>query len=316
MRGVWLEEGVLSLRGDLPRPNAGENEAIIRVLCAGICSTDHGLISGMFPYVGVIGHEFVGVVEDGPESVAGQRVVGEIVAACRQCAVCQQGRTSHCPHRTVLGITNRNGAFAEYMTLPVENLYVVPESVSTEIATFTEPLAAALQILEQVNITSEDRVLVVGSGKLGQLIARTLMLTGCVLSCVGRNERTLSLLPKSGESYYVGELPDTKFDIVVECTGDAQGFDIARRSVRPRGTLVLKSTYPGTLGVDFTSLVVDEVTIVGSRCGPFEKAIHLLDSGQVNLAPLIDHTFPLSQALEALSHSRKSGTLKVLLDMR
>jgi len=167
MRGVWLENGAVSLRADLPHPKARENEAIIRVLYAGICSTDHGLISGMFPYVGVIGHEFVGVVEDGPEFVAGQRVVGEIVAACRQCAVCQQGRRSHCPHRTVLGITNRNGAFAEYMTLPVENLYVVPESISTEIATFTEPLAAALQILEQVNITPEDRVLVVGSGKLG-----------------------------------------------------------------------------------------------------------------------------------------------------
>ena len=316
MNGVWLEDGVVTFRDDLPYPNAGENEAIIRVLCAGICSTDHGLISGMFPYVGVMGHEFVGVVEDGPESVAGRRVVGEIVAACRQCQVCQQGRTSHCPHRTVLGITNRNGAFAEYTTLPVENLYVVPESVSTEIATFTEPLAAALQILEQVNITPEDRVLVVGSGKLGQLIARTLTLTGCALSYVGRNQRTLGLLPKRGESYQVEELPDTQFDIVVECTGNAQGFEIARRAVRPAGTLVLKSTYPGALEIDFTSLVVDEVTIVGSRCGPFAKAIHLLESGQLDLSALIDQTFSLNQGIEALSQSRRAGTLKVLLDMR
>jgi len=215
-----------------------------------------------------------------------------------------------------LGVTNRNGAFAEYTTLPVENLYVVPESVSTEIATFTEPLAAALQILEQVNITSEDRVLVVGSGKLGQLIARTLTLTGCALSYAGRNQRTLGLLPKRGESYQVEELPDTQFDIVVECTGNAQGFEIARRAVRPAGTLVLKSTYPGALEIDFTSLVVDEVTIVGSRCGPFAKAIHLLESGQLDLSALIDQTFSLNQAIEALSQSRRAGTLKVLLDMR
>jgi threonine dehydrogenase-like Zn-dependent dehydrogenase len=316
MNGVWLENGVVSLRDDLPHPNLGENEAIIRVLCAGICSTDHGLISGMFPYVGVIGHEFVGVVEEGPESVAGRRVVGEIVAACRQCAVCQKGRTSHCPHRTVLGITNRNGAFADYTSLPAENLHVVPESVSTEIATFTEPLAAALQILEQVHITSEDRVLVVGSGKLGQLIARTLMLTRCSLTGVGRNRRTLDLFPQHVEVMHVEQLPDVQFDVVVECTGNTQGFDIARRAVRPRGTLVLKSTYPGSHDVDFTSLVVDEVTLVGSRCGPFAKAIRLLESCQFDLSTLIDHTFPLSQAVEALSHSRKSGTLKVLLDMQ
>jgi 2-desacetyl-2-hydroxyethyl bacteriochlorophyllide A dehydrogenase len=270
----------------------------------------------MFSYVGVIGHEFVGVVEEGPESVAGQRVVGEIVAACRRCTVCQQGRTSHCPHRTVLGITNRHGVFAEYTTLPVENLYVVPETVSTEIATFTEPLAAALQILEQVHIASEDRVLVVGSGKLGQLIARTLMLTGCSLTCVGRNQRTLALFPQHADSMHVDQLPNIHFDVVVECTGNAKGFEIARRAVRPRGILVLKSTYPASLEIDFTSLVVDEVTIVGSRCGPFAKAIRLLESGQVDLSPLIDHTFPLSQAVEALSQSRKSGTLKVLLDMQ
>ena len=316
MNGVWLENGVVSLRADLSFPRQGENEAIIRVLCAGICSTDHGLISGMFPYTGIIGHEFVGVVEEGPASVAGQRVVGEIVAPCRRCAVCQTGRTSHCPHRTVLGITNRNGVFSDYTALPVENLYVVPENVSTEIATFTEPLAAALQILEQVPITSANRVLVVGSGKLGQLIARTLILTGCELICVGRNEQTIGLFPEKAESCQVEQLLDTQFDIVVECTGNAAGFEVARGAVRPKGTLVLKSTYPGSLNVDFTSLVVDEVTIVGSRCGPFAKALRLLESGDVDLSPLIDYTFPLSQAMEALSQSRKSGTLKVLLDMR
>ena len=316
MNGVWLEDGIVSLRDDLPHPIGGENEAIIRVLCAGICSTDHGLISGMFPYVGVIGHEFVGVVEEGPESVAGRRVVGEIVVACRRCLVCQKRRTSHCPHRTVLGITNRNGAFAEYIALPIENLYVVPESVSTEIATFIEPLAAALQILEQVHITSEDRVLVVGSGKLGQLILRTLMLTGCALSCIGRSKRTLILCPKRVELYHVEQLPDTQFDIVVECTGNSEGFKIARHAVRPAGTLVMKSTYPGALEIDFTSLVVDEVTIVGSRCGPFVEAIRLLESGHVDLTALIEHIFPLSQAIDALSQSRQAGMLKVLLDMR
>ncbi len=315
MNGVWLEDGVVSLRTDLPDPNAEENEAIIRVLCAGICSTDHGLISGMYPYTGVLGHEFVGVVEQGPDSLIGERVVGEIVAACWNCEACGKGRASHCPHRTVLGITNRNGVFADYTSLPVENLHVVPEPVSTDIATFTEPLAAALQILEQVHITSGDRVLVVGSGKLAQLIARVLTLTGCELTCVGRNERTILLFPDTAESYTVDHLPDMQFDVVVECTGNAQGFEIARRMVRPRGTLVLKSTYPGALEVDFTMLVVDEVTIIGSRCGPFGAAVRLLESGHVDLSPLIEHRFPFDQSLEALRESRKPGTLKVLLDM-
>ncbi len=315
MNGVWLEDGIVSLRDDLPFPIAGEREAIIRVLSAGICTTDHGLIDGMFPYVGVIGHEFVGVVDKGPESVSGRRVVGEIVSACRRCVACHKGRTSHCPERTVLGITNRNGVFAEYTALPVENLYVVPESVSTEFATFIEPLAAAMQIIEQVHITSSDSVLVVGSGKLAQLVVRTLLLTGCVLSCVGRSKRTLALCPKEVEMYRVDQLQDTQFDVVVECTGNAEGFKIARQAVRPAGTLVLKSTYPGELEIDCTSLVVDEVTIVGSRCGPFSAAIRLLESGYVDLTALIDGTFPLNLAIEALSQSRRPGTLKILLDM-
>ena len=316
MTGVWLENGIVSLRHDLPYPSAAEGEAVIKILCAGICSTDHSLIAGMIPYVGVLGHEFVGLVEEGPKELINKRVVGEIVAACRQCASCKQGRTSHCPYRTVLGITNRNGVFAEYITLPVENLYLLPESIPTEIATFTEPLAAAAQILKQVKIKCDNKVLLVGSGKLAQLIARVLLLKGCNLHCTGRNPRTLDLFPQNVKACHIDDIAENDFDVVVECTGNAAGFEVARQAVRPQGTLVLKSTYPGTFAVDLTQLVVDEITVVGSRCGPFRPAIELLELGNIDLSILIDQRFQLSQAMNALRISQTPGILKVLLDMQ
>jgi len=314
--GVWLENGIVALRHDLPYPSAAEGEAVIKILCAGICSTDHSLIAGMMSYVGVLGHEFVGLVEEGPKELLNKRVVGEIVAACRQCATCKQGRTSHCPYRTVLGITNRNGVFAEYITLPVKNLYLLPDSIPTEIATFTEPLAAAVQILKQVEIEYDNKVLVVGSGKLAQLIARVLLLKGCNLHCTGRNPRTLAIFPKNAKACHVDDMYANDFDVVVECTGNAAGFDVARRALRPRGTLVLKSTYPGTFAVDLTRLVVDEITVVGSRCGPFSSAIELLALGNIDLDILIDQRFQLNQAMNALRMSQNPGILKVLLDMQ
>ncbi|HEY3052996.1 MAG TPA: alcohol dehydrogenase catalytic domain-containing protein [Thermoanaerobaculia bacterium] len=288
MRGLWLEDRQLRLRDDLPKPER-EGEVTVRVLLAGICNTDIELTRGYYPFAGVPGHEFVGEVD-------GKRVVGEINASCGRCEACRAGRRTHCENRSVLGIINRHGAFAEFLTLPAENLHVVPDEITDEEAVFTEPLAAALEIQAQVRITSDDRVLVVGAGKLGRLIAQTLALTGCKLTVVGR-----------------GSLPSGKFDIAVECTGNPEGFSIARKALRPRGTLVMKSTYTGDLTINAAALVVDEITLVGSRCGPFAPALQLLAEHKVDVSPLVDAIYPLDDAVAAFEHAQRRGALKCII---
>jgi threonine dehydrogenase-like Zn-dependent dehydrogenase len=289
----------------------------VRVLRAGICNTDLELIKGYYPYTGIIGHEFVGIVEQGPKQLINQRVVGEINAACGNCRFCRRGQPTHCENRTVLGIVNRNGAFAEYLSLPIENLHLVPENVSTAAATFTEPIAAALEIQQQIQISKDDRVLVVGDGKLGQLIAQTLALTGCELLVVGRHEdKLINLAGKGIKTGLADSVTDRYFDISVDCTGNPEGFNIARRALRPRGKLILKSTYAGNLSLDASSLVVDEITLIGSRCGPFVPALELLATGKVDVQYLIDSSYPLSQGLEAFEKAKTKGVLKVLLEMR
>jgi threonine dehydrogenase-like Zn-dependent dehydrogenase len=244
----------------------------------------------------VPGHEFVGVAESGP--LRGKRVVGEINASCGSCEACAHGRRTHCERRTVLGIKDRNGAFAEYLTLPVGNLHVVPDHLETELAVFTEPLAAALEIQEQRRIGAADRVLVVGNGKLGRLIAASLALTGCKLTVIGREH---------------DEIAPRSFDVVVECSGSADGFALARTAVRPRGTIVMKSTYAGDLTFNASSLVVDEITLLGSRCGPFEPALQLLAEQKIDPRPMIHARYPLSDVNAAFAHAEKPGVLKVLL---
>ncbi|HEY9617075.1 MAG TPA: alcohol dehydrogenase catalytic domain-containing protein [Microcoleaceae cyanobacterium] len=316
MKALWLENKQLRFRTDVPTPEVPAEEALVRVLRSGICNTDLELLRGYYPYRGIPGHEFVGVVEQGPEQLLGQRVVGEINAVCGQCRFCQQEQPTHCERRTVLGIVNRNGAFAEYLTLPVTNLYPVPNHVSTDAATFTEPLAAALEIQQQVQVQPTMRVLVVGDGKLGQLVAQTLALTGCDLLVVGRHAEKLAHLEE--RQIHVGfadAVSDRSFDLAVECTGNPEGFAIAHRALRSRGTLVLKSTYAGHLTIDASALVVDEITLIGSRCGPFAPALELLRTEQVNVLPLIQARYPLSEALQAFDHARQRGMLKVLLDI-
>jgi len=316
MKGLWLENQQLQLRSQLPIPEPPEGEALIRVLRAGICNTDLELLRGYYPYSGILGHEFVGVVERGPESLQNQRVVGEINAACGECRFCRKGQPTHCENRTVLGIVNRNGAFAEYLTLPVKNLYAVPDTITTDMATFTEPVAAALEIQEQVPITPGDRILVVGDGKLGQLVAQTLALTGCDLLAVGRHRDKLENLESLGiKTGFADAVTNGQFDIAVECTGNPEGFTIARRALRPRGTLVLKSTYAGHLTLDISSLVVDEITLIGSRCGPFPKALELLAQNKINVNPLIQAKYPLDEAIAAFEHAQRRGVLKVLLEI-
>ena len=313
MRALWLEDNKISLR-DIPQPHK-INEALIKIRKAGICSTDLELVKGYYPYTGILGHEFVGeVVEANDASWIGQRVVGEINAVCNKCEQCLNGRPTHCENRTVLGIVNRDGTFAEYTTLPIANLHRVPDSVSDEMAVFTEPLAAALEIQEQVQINPTDRVLLVGAGRLGQLIAQTLALTGCDLRVVARHAHQQDLLKKRGIRIISKEdIKPWRWDVVVEATGSPSGFSLARQAIRPRGTLVLKSTYKGELNVNFSSIVVDEINIVGSRCGPFEPALRLMESKQVDPTVLIMDEFELSDALKAFERAAGAGVLKVLV---
>ena len=316
MYAIWLENKELSVREDIPVPGRLSGEALIRVLRAGICNTDLELTRGYYPFAGVLGHEFVGLVEEGPDEWVGQYVVGEINAVCGKCTSCLDLRRTHCTNRTVLGIYNRDGVFAEFAAIPIENLHVVPSILSIDAATFTEPLAAALQIQSQLKIDKRDCVMVLGAGKLGQLIARSLALTGCDLHVFDRNESKLNVLSNMGISTgYVDTIPDSVFDISVECTGSPDGFNIARRSLRPLGTLVMKSTYASNLTLDVSDLVVDEITLIGSRCGPFDLALDMLINKQIEVEDLIHARYPLREGLDGFETAKQPGILKVLLDI-
>ena len=314
MKALWLENNQLSLR-DISQPRKA-NEALVKIRKAGICSTDLELVKGYYPYTGILGHEFVGEVVDAQDvSWIGQRVVGEINVVCGICEQCLNGRSTHCENRTVLGIVNRDGTFAEFTTLPITNLHHVPESVPDEMAVFTEPLAAALEIQEQINIKPTDRVLLVGAGRLGQLIAQTLALTGCDLRVVARHSYQQNLLNARGIQVIAEEeIQPWRWDVVVEATGSPGGFVLARKAIRPRGTLVMKSTYKGEMNVNFSSLVVDEINIIGSRCGPFEPALRLMESHQVDPTVLIADEFKLEDALKAFERAAETGVLKVLVE--
>ena len=315
MKALWLENNQISLR-DIPQPNK-PNEALIKIRRAGICSTDLELVKGYYPYTGVLGHEFVGEVVSAPDPAwIGQRVVGEINAACGKCEACLNGRPTHCEVRTVLGITNRDGVFAEYTTLPLGNLYRVPDSVPDEMAVFTEPLAAALEIQQQVQVKPTDRVLLVGAGRLGQLIAQTLALTGCDLHVLARHSYQREMLSARGIRFIAeAEIQPRKWDMVVEATGSPDGFNLARKAIRPRGTLVMKSTYKGEMNVNFSSIVVDEINIIGSRCGPFAPALRLLEKREVDPTVLIAAHYKLNEILKGFEHAAQTGVLKVLVEV-
>jgi threonine dehydrogenase-like Zn-dependent dehydrogenase len=317
MRALWLESRTLTLRDDVPLPVPPAGEALVRVRLAGLCNTDLELVRGYYPYAGVPGHEFVGVVEEAPAAPAwnGRRVVGEINAACGECDTCRAGRRTHCEGRTVLGILGRDGAFATHLRLPVANLHHVPDALPDGLAVFTEPTAAALEIQAQVQVGPRDRVVVIGAGKLGNLVAQTLATTGCDLLAVGRSPRPLALLAHRGiRTGTAADLPTRRADVVVECTGNPEGLEMARRAVRPRGTIVLKSTYHGRATLEMAPFVVDEITLVGSRCGPFAPALALLARGAVDPAPLVEARYSLGEGVGAFEHAARPGALKVLLE--
>ena len=298
-----------------PRPT--RDEALIRVTLAGVCNTDLEIARGYMGFEGVLGHEFVGIVEACSDpSWLGVRVAGEINLACQRCTLCQRGLSRHCPSRTVLGILGKDGAFAQYVTLPIVNLHRVPEALSDRAACFVEPIAACFEILEQVRIAPDDRVAVLGDGKLGLLASLVLQSQGLSPVLVGKHADKLGRAHKLGvQTAFAADLPRKAYDVVVEATGSPSGMQLAIDLVRPRGTLVLKSTYHGALTLDAAPLVIDEISLVGSRCGPFSPAIAQLAGGKLNPEPLIDAVFPLHAAAQALEHAAQPGVLKVLLSM-
>ncbi len=316
MRGLWLENQVFSYRADLQNPTAGEGEALVRIRLAGICSTDLQMGLGYYPFTGIPGHEFVGEVVSAPGQPEwnGRRVVGEINIPCGTCRHCRAGRPRHCSHRTVIGIKDHPGIFAEYVTLPVANLHAIPGDIPDEVAVFTEPLAAALEIQELVKIQPGERILLVGAGRLGQLIAQSLALTGCTLQVVTRHPHQEALLAQHGINGISEEAVEPGgYDMVVDASGDPGGVELAHRAVRSAGTIVMKSTYRGRVEVNLSSLVVDEIRLVGSRCGPFEPAIQLFAEGKIDPRPLISARYDLEDGLQALEEAGKPGTLKVIL---
>jgi alcohol dehydrogenase len=303
-------DGQLKLTRDYPAPRAPDGEARVRVLRAGICNTDLEIIRGYLGFRGILGHEFVGALDDGT------RVVGEINASDATCPTCLRGDVTHCPNRTTLGIVNRDGALAEFLVLPTRNLHRVPDAVSDAHAVFVEPLAAACEITERVHIRPADRVAVIGDGKLGLLCAQVVHLTGCDLIAIGRHANKLAILQKRGIATTTD--PDAirgAFDVVVDCAGHASGFELARKLLRPRGTLVLKSTFHGAQEMPFAPIVIDEIAIVGSRCGPFEPALRLLEKKLVDVEALMDSEFPIARGVEAFERAVQPGVLKVQVIM-
>jgi len=298
-----------------PAPAPGAEEVMVRVTRAGVCETDLQLIKGYMGFRGVLGHEFVGVAESGP--LAGQRVVGEINCACWQCDTCRSGFPTHCPNRTVLGILNHDGAFADLIAVPQRNLHRVPDAIPDDIAVFTEPVAAAFQIPAQIEIAGSERIVVLGDGRLGNLCAQVLASMADEVLVIGKHREKLALLDAMGlkTALLSDDLPQRSFDIVVDCTGSESGLPAALKLVRPRGTIVLKTTVAGTQTLAWAPFVIDEVTLVGSRCGPFDRALNALEHGLVGVEPLITDRFSLSDGLKALQKAQQKGVLKVLIEM-
>lgn len=324
MRALRYENQKLSI-GDLPKPS-GNGEALVRVTLSGICNTDLEISRGYAGFQGTLGHEFVGVVESLADVVAadtrsngltaGQRVVGEINAGCGQCDLCRSGDPRHCPQRTVLGIVGRDGAHAEFLRLPARNLLAVPASVTDQRAVFAEPLAAAWGILERTAISEGMRVAVIGDGKLGLLCAQVLAQTGAALLLVGKHPEKLRLAAQRGietAAIAAATKRSREFDVVIEASGSTSGFALALDLLHPRGVLVLKSTFHGITPIDTARIVVDEISVIGSRCGRLAPALELLETNSVDVEGLISEEFPLADGVRAMERAAAPGVLKVLL---
>ena len=314
MRAAHWNGQRLHIEKHYPTPQADAQTALVRVHLAGICSTDLQIFQGYMGFQGIPGHEFVGVVEEGPAGLIGQRVVAEINFACGQCHLCRQALERHCPTRQVMGIVQADGAFAEYVAVPVANLHPVPDHVSDEAAVFIEPLAAAFEILEQVHLQPTHQVVVLGDGKLGLLCAQVLHLTGAQVCLVGRHAHKLEVARALGiQTAILSDAPLSQADVVVEATGSTTGLQLAIETVRPRGILVLKSTVATDHNLSLAPLVIHEITVVGSRCGRFPPALQALAHKRLSVQPLITEVYRLRDAGDAVAHAARRGVLKILL---
>jgi len=313
---VYLDKGQVGVRKIRP-PRRAQGFALIRLLMGGICNTDLELQRGYYGFSGTPGHEFVGeVVEAETPGLLGRRVVGEINLACGNCEWCARGLGRHCPNRSVLGIVKHPGAFREFLTLPEENLHVLPESISTEEAVFVEPLAAACEILDQANIPERVEVAVIGDGKLGLLVAQVLHAHGMQVCLFGRYANKLRIAERAGiqTERMKKRIPTAEYDWIVEATGAAEGLRQAIQMVRPRGSVFMKSTVHGAVSIDTASVIVNEITLIGSACGTSEPALNLLLARKINVTAMISETLPLTEAKRAFVLAAKRGVLKVLLD--
>ncbi len=316
MQALCLKPGQLSYCPDYPDPIPGPDEALVRVRLAGICTTDLEMVKGYIPdFHGVLGHEFVGEVVSAPDGCRhGQRVVASINVGCSTCAVCQVKGFEHCPHRQTLGIHRHDGVFADYVAIPLRNLFAVPADVPDEAAVFTEPLAAALRIREQVRLRPSAAMAVIGPGRLGLLVGQVLAVDGTAVTMLGRHPASLELPAQWGlQTALAADVPDNSFDLVVEVTGNETGFAQAIRLVRPLGTIILKSTFAGLSRLNLSKVVVSEITVIGSRCGPFAPALRLLAARTIATNALIAASFPLAEGVAAFEKAAQPGVRKVLL---
>lgn len=317
MKAVVFDE-TLKLVADYQKPTAKAGEALIKVTMAGICNTDYEITKGYMGYKGVLGHEFVGVVEEvngEDKSLVGKRVVGEINCACGKCDLCHQGLERHCFNRQTLGIWQKDGCFSEYLAMPLDTLLVVPENVSDEQAVFVEPLAAGLEILEQLHIQPIQKVIILGDGKLGLTTALALNASNIDVLLVGKHQNKLDIAKAQGvQTKLLADLEIKKeWDFVVEATGSISGFEMALNLTKPRGTLVLKSTVAASKEFNLAPIVIDEIRVQGSRCGRFAPALRLLASGKVDFAPLVSGVYNIDDAIAGFEKNKEKDTLKVLL---
>jgi threonine dehydrogenase-like Zn-dependent dehydrogenase len=314
MQALIWDGQELRREANYAHPALSDGKVVVKVSLAGICSTDLQIFRGYMDFRGVPGHEFVGTVSAGPDRWLGRRAVGEINFACGRCDFCRRNLGHHCPNRTVMGILNADGAFAEYISIPMANLHDVPENVSDEEAVFTEPLAAAFEILEQVPINPGDEILILGDGKLGFLCAQALKLACANVTVVGKHAEKLDAIKRCAiRTIRLDEWKPKSFDLVVEATGSESGLQLAMSAVRPCGTLVLKSTIAEKHHISLAPLVIHEITVVGSRCGPFPEALKALAEKHVVVTPLIENIYPLAEGVEAIAHASRPGARKILL---
>jgi threonine dehydrogenase-like Zn-dependent dehydrogenase len=315
MRALLLDPEPI-LRDDYPNPLPSAGETLIRVRMAGICGTDLELARGYMGYRGIPGHEFVGeVLESSSSTLLGKRVVGEINAACNLCELCLAGLARHCPNRTVLGILRRNGAFAEYLTLPESNLVKLPDSIPDELGVFVEPIAAVYEIFEQIHLGRNEKILILGDGRLGAIVGLVLWAEAYTPVIGGHHAEKLQLLTALGLKTELEQHLQPGFDTVVDCTGTPAGFGRAVELVRPRGRIILKSTAANSATLNLAPVVINEITIIGSRCGRFGPAVEALASGKVDPRPLISAMYPLRDALTALGAAADPLNFKILLGM-